>query len=74
MGKTFIYKQIRLNLAWDQAPHCEKKEKKSALAKKRKSTSEANREVVWVGERVIALPPPPQDAAWLAWLADIFPI
>ena len=36
MGKAFIYKQIRLNLAWDQAPHCGKKEKKSALAKKNK--------------------------------------
>ena len=34
MRKAFIYKQIPLNLAWDQAPHCGKKEKKTALAKK----------------------------------------
>ena len=61
MGKAFIYKQIPLNLAWDQAPHCGKKEKKTALAKKTKlkSTSEANQEVVWGGERVVALPPSP---------------
>ena len=59
MGEAVIYKQIPLNLAWDQAPHCGKKEKKSALAKKTKSTSEANQEVVWGGERVVALPPSP---------------
>ena len=61
MGKAFIYKQIPLNLAWDQAPHCGKKKKKTALAKKTKlkSTSEANQEVVWGGERVVALPPSP---------------
>ena len=56
MGKAFIYKQIRLNLAWDQAPHCGKREKKSALGQK-KSTWEANREVVWGGKRVVALSP-----------------
>ena len=46
-----------MDLAWDQAPHCGKKEKKSALAKK-KSASEASR-----GWRT----------ARLASLADIFP-
>ena len=40
-------------VAWDQAPHCGKKEKKPAFAqKKKKSASEASREVVWEGERV----------------------
>ena len=53
MRKAFIYKQIRLNLAWDQAPH------RQRWRKKTKSTSEANREVVCGGERVVALPPSP---------------
>ena len=43
------------SVAWDQAPHCEKKAKKSAWAKKKKkSESEESRKVVWEGERVAA--------------------
>ena len=32
------------NLAWDQDPHCRKKEKKSALAKRKKSANEESEE------------------------------
>ena len=40
-------------VSWDQAPHCGKQEKKSAFAqKKKRSASEASREVVWRRERV----------------------
>ena len=43
---TFLtFLTMIVDLAWDQAPHCGKKEKKSVLAKK-KSASEASREVV----------------------------
>ena len=35
--------------AWDQAPHCEKKEKKIGVGEKKKSASEASREVVSLG-------------------------
>ena len=45
-----IIRAARL-LAWDQASHCGKKEKKSALAKK-KLASKTGREVDWGGERV----------------------
>lgn len=51
IGKKIIYfvKAIKLMIAWDQSPHCEKKETKSALAKRKKSESEASREVVSLG-------------------------
>ena len=45
----YFVKAIKVMIAWDQAPHCEKKEKKLALAKRKKSASEANREVVSLG-------------------------
>ena len=44
--KNYFVKAVKVMIAWDQAPHCEKKEKKSALAKRKKSESEASREVV----------------------------
>ena len=60
------------SVAWDQAPHCERKEKKSAWAKKKKKKSEGeeSRKVVWEGERVAAaLSPSPGYC-----LADTFSV
>ena len=50
------------NLAWHQAPHCGKKEKKSA--------SEASREVVWGGERAFPRPSPGYRWPILSFLFD----
>ena len=47
--KYYFVKAIKVMIAWDQAPHFEKKEKKLALAKRKKSASEASREVVSLG-------------------------
>ena len=44
--KYYFVKAIKVMIAWDQAPHFEKNEKKLALAKRKKSASEASREVV----------------------------
>ena len=42
----------RERIAWDQAPHGGKKEKKNWRGRKKKSASEASVEVTWGGERV----------------------
>ena len=64
----FLHCRAWSQIAWDQAAHWGKKKKKSA--------SEASREVVWGGERVAEAPPPfppPQATAGLSSLAEIFP-
>ena len=64
VGEVILF--IDASLAWDQAPQCGKRRKKSA--------SEASREAVWGGENVASPFPPPQATARLASFADIFPI
>ena len=54
------------DVAWDQAPHWGKKEKKSA--------SEESREVLWGGRERVPPFPPPQATTELASFADIFPV
>ena len=54
-------------VAWDQAPHWGKKEKKICVAKKKKNAvSETSQGVVWGGKRVAEAPlhfPPSQASA-----------
>ena len=64
VGEVILF--INASLVWDQAPPWGKRRKKSA--------SEASREVVWGGENVAPPFPPPQATARLISFADIFPI
>ena len=56
MGQT---DDMCITVAWDQAPHWGKKEKKHQRGRKKKLASEPSREVVWEGKRVAAFSPSP---------------
>ena len=64
VGEVILFTDA--SLAYPQAPQWGKRRKKS--------TSEASREVVWGGENVAPSFPPPKATARLASFADIFPI